>query len=186
MDVLNSIIGYDKQLLLYLHSKGSLDWDSFWLMITTPIYWVPFFLVLSYLGFKSKGLKTTILTTVITILSGLTSLLVVHFIKNYFQRIRPLNDTSINGSIRLIIEQNDFSFISGHSTLSFTLSFILYWILSKDYKYAVLIFIFPVLFSYSRIYLGVHYPIDILFGMFLGYVMAVVFFKVLKLVAIRI
>jgi undecaprenyl-diphosphatase len=186
LDVLNSIISYDKQLLLFLHSKGSLDWDSFWILITNPVFWIPFFLVLFYLGFKSYGIKQTLLTTIITIIGGLSSLLVVHFIKNYFQRIRPLNDISINNSMRLIVEQNDFSFVSGHSTLSFTISFILYWILKKDYKYSFLLFIFPVFFSYSRIYLGVHFPADIIVGMLLGYIIAIVFFKLIKVTATKI
>ena len=185
MDVLNSIISYDKQLLLFLHSKGSLNLDSFWILITNPFFWIPFFIVIFFIGYKSYGIKQTLLTTIVTILAGLTSLLLVHFIKNYFQRIRPLNDSSINSSIRLIIEQNDFSFVSGHSTLSFTISFLLYWKLKKDFKYVFIIFIFPVLFSYSRIYLGVHYPIDILFGIFLGYVIASIFFRALKQAVIR-
>jgi len=186
LDVLNSIIVYDKQLLLFLHSKGSSNWDSFWLMLTNPIFWIPFFLVLFYFGFKSYGIKPTLFTTIITISAGLSSLLIVHYIKNYFQRIRPINDINLNKSMRLIVEQNDFSFVSGHSTLSFTISFILYWMLKKDYKYSFLLFIFPVLFSYSRIYLGLHFPMDILVGLLLGYILATIFFKLIKIAITKI
>ncbi|NQV77746.1 MAG: phosphatase PAP2 family protein [Lutibacter sp.] len=180
MNVLNSIINYDKQLLLFLHSKGSITWDSCWIFITNPLHWIPLFFVLFFLGYKSVGLKNSILITIITALSGVFSLLTVNLIKNYFQRLRPINDTSINNAIRILVEQNDFSFVSGHSTVSFTISFILFWVLKKHYKYIFLIFIFPILFAYSRIYLAVHFPIDILFGMLLGYVIALIFYKIMR------
>ena len=180
MNVLNSILNYDKQLLLFLHSKGSITWDSFWIFITNPLHWIPLFFLLFFLGYKVFGFKKTSLITIITALSGVFSLLTVNLIKNYFQRLRPINDTSINNAIRILVEQNDFSFVSGHSTVSFTISFILFWVLKKHYKYIFLIFIFPILFAYSRIYLAVHFPIDILFGMLLGYVIALIFYKIMR------
>ena len=185
MDVFNILIGYDKQLLLFLHSKGSITWDGFWLIITNPIPWIPLFFGLFFLGYKAIGLKKTVLTTLLTALSGVISLLIVNSIKNYVQRVRPINDTSINNSIRILVEQNDFSFVSGHSTVSFTITFILYWVLKSHYKYAMLLFLFPILFAYSRIYLAVHFPIDILFGMVLGYTIALVFYKITEFFVLK-
>lgn len=180
MDFFNSLVNYDKQLLLFLHSKGSITWDGFWLFITNPLPWIPLVFLFFYLGYRSFGFKKTILITLITVLSGVFSLLIVSLIKNYFQRLRPLNDSSINNSIRVLVEQNDFSFVSGHSTVSFTITFILFWILKKKYKYAYVLFLFPILFAYSRIYLAVHFPIDILFGMLLGYLVALIFYKIIE------
>ncbi|WP_299521950.1 phosphatase PAP2 family protein [uncultured Lutibacter sp.] len=179
MDFLNSLISYDKQLLLFLHAKGSITWDGFWLFITNPIHWIPLIFLFFYLGYKSFGLKKTIVISLITSLSGVISLLIVTIIKNNIQRLRPINDISINNSIRVLTEQNDFSFVSGHSTVSFTIIFILFWLLKKHYKYAYILFLFPILFAYSRIYLAVHFPIDILFGMLLGYLVALVFYKII-------
>lgn len=179
MEFLNSLINYDKQFLLFLHSKGSIFWDGFWLFITNPLHWVPLFFMLFFLAYKAVGLKKTFLITLITVLSGVISLLIVTIIKNNIQRLRPINDTSINSNIRVLIEQNDFSFVSGHSTVSFTVTFILFWILKKHYKYIFLLFLFPILFAYSRIYLAVHFPIDIIFGMLLGYIIAIVFYKII-------
>ena len=105
---------------------------------------------------------------------------IVNIIKNYIQRLRPINDASINKSIRILVEYNDFSFVSGHSTVSFTVAFLSFWILRKYYKYAFLIFIFPILFAYSRIYLAAHFPIDIIAGMLLGYLIAFGFYKLMN------
>ena len=185
MELLNSLIEYDKQLLLFLHSKGNSFWDAFWLFITYPPHWIPLFFLLFYLGFKAFGLKKAVYILILTALSAGTSLIIVNIIKNYFQRLRPLNDTTINKSIRVIVEYNDFSFVSGHSTVSFTIAFLSFWILRKQYKFAYLIFIFPLLFAYSRIYLAAHFPIDILFGMFLGYLIALVFYKLTKKIVLN-
>lgn len=180
MDVFNALINYDKQLLLFLHSQGAIYWDSFWIFITNPLNWFSLFFVLFFLGNRVFGLKKALFVVILTVLSAGLSLIIVNLIKNYFQRLRPINDSSINKSIRVLIEQNDFSFVSGHSTVSFTIAFISFWILKKHYKYTFLIFMFPLLFGYSRIYLAAHFPIDILFGMFLGYLIALFFYAMAK------
>jgi len=180
LDWYNTIIGYDKQLLIFLNSQGSLFWDNFWLSLTNPLYWIPLFFFIFFFEFKAFGLKKSFLIGLITVTGAATALIAVKLIKNYFQRLRPINDLSINNNIRLLIEANGFSFVSGHSTVSFTIAFLAYWILKKQYKYAYVIFLFPFLFAYSRIYLAAHFPIDILAGMILGYVIAFVFYKIMK------
>ena len=172
MEILNSIIEYDKQFLIFLHSQGTIFWDSFWLFITNPLHWIPLFFIIFFLGYKVFTLKQSVLIMISTALSAGAALLVVNLIKNSIQRLRPINDTSINSEIRILISDSDFSFVSGHSTVSFTIAFLSFWILKKHYKYAWLLFIFPLLFAYSRIYLAAHFPIDIFFGMILGFLIA--------------
>ena len=135
--------------------------------------------IFSSIGFKIFGFKKTTAISVFIALSGITSLWFVNGIKNLVQRLRPINDTSINDSLRVLIEQNDFSFVSGHSTVSFTIAFLSFWILKKHYKHAYILFLFPILFAYSRIYLAVHYLIDIVVGMVLGFLIALLFYKVM-------
>lgn len=178
MELLNSLIEYDKQLLLYLHSKGSLTWDTFWIFITNPVHWVWLFFVIYFFGFRIFGFKKTSIVSVFIVISGISALVFVNWIKNLVQRLRPINDTSINKSLRVLIEQNDFSFVSGHSTVSFTITFLSFWILKKHYRHAYILFLFPILFAYSRIYLAVHYPIDIIVGMVLGFLIALLFYKI--------
>ncbi len=179
MELLNPLIEYDKQLLLYLHSKGSLTWDAFWIFITNPLHWIWLFFVIYFLGYKIFGFKKTTVISIFIAVSGIVSLWLVNWIKNGVQRLRPINDTSINESLRVLIEQKDFSFVSGHATVSFTIAFLSFWILKKHYKHAYILFLFPILFAYSRIYLAVHYPIDIIVGMVLGFLIALLFYKVM-------
>ena len=109
LEWLNTIIGYDKQLLIFLHSQGSLFWDNIWLSLTNPLYWIPLFFLLFFLGLKAFGLKKALLIALFTAIGAATALTIVNLIKNYFQRLRPINDLSINNNIRLLIESNDFS-----------------------------------------------------------------------------
>jgi len=179
LELLNPFIEYDKQLLLYLHSKGSLTWDAFWIFITNPLHWIWLFFVIYFLGYKIFGFKKTTVISIFIAVSGIVSLWLVNWIKNGVQRLRPINDTSINESLRVLIEQKDFSFVSGHATVSFTIAFLSFWILKKHYKHAYILFLFPILFAYSRIYLAVHYPIDIIVGMVLGFLIALLFYNVM-------
>jgi undecaprenyl-diphosphatase len=179
-EVVKTLINYDKQLLLFLHSQGNTFWDGFWLFITKPIHWLPLYVLLFVLGYKAFGTKKAILISLFTAFSALTTLIIVVFIKNTSQRLRPINDNSINTAIRILIEDADFSFVSGHSSVSFTIAFLSYWILKKEYPYVFLVFLFPILFAYSRIYLAAHFPFDILFGMLLGYLIAKLYYKIVQ------
>lgn len=180
LDFFNTLIDYDKQLLLFLHSQGSLFWDDCWIFITNPLHWIPFYIVLFFLGHEAFGSKKALLIALFTALSAATALVFVNVIKNYIQRLRPVNDSSINSNIRILMEANDFSFVSGHSTVSFTIAFLSYWVLKEKYKYAIVIFMFPLLFAYSRIYLAVHFPFDILGGLVLGFIIAKIFYKIIQ------
>ena len=175
MELFDRLINYDKQLLLFLHAQGNPYWDGFWIFITTPSHWTPLFLYLFLLSYKAFRLKKALFIGLYTSVSVGIALLIVNVIKNFTQRLRPINDNSINTNIRILIEQNDFSFVSGHSTVSFTIAFLSYWVLRKKYTYSFLVFLFPILFTYSRIYLAVHFPFDILLGMLLGYLIALIF-----------
>lgn len=180
MEIWSSIIEYDKQLLLYLHLQGNPFWDNFWLFITTPVNWIPLFILIFYLGYSKFKIKKSLLITLITSLGVVSALVIVNLIKNLVQRLRPINDESINKNIRILIENRDFSFVSGHSTVSFTIAFISFWLLKRYYKFMWLVFLFPLLFAYSRIYLAAHFPIDITFGMLLGFVLAIIFYNLMK------
>lgn len=176
--MLDKIIALDKRLLIFLNTLGSEKWDGLWLIITKQIYWLPFFIFLGYLLYK----KTTKKNFYILVLFIATILLIcntsVEFFKVTFHRLRPCNDPSIKNLIRVVHQSDSFSFISGHATNSMATMTFLYFILKKHYNYAFLVFLYPLIFAYSRIYLGVHYPIDILAGYLFGAISGFGFYKI--------
>jgi undecaprenyl-diphosphatase len=174
---LDKIIQYDKDLLVYLNGLGTENWDGLWLLITNQLSWIPLYLLFFYMIFRSfgwkKGLGLLLLTALLVTFSDQFTV----FIKNYFERLRPNRDPSINEIIRILKNNSSFSFVSGHATTSTAVTLLMHLRLKKYYPYTGLFFIWPLLFSYSRIYLGVHFPIDVLTGALLGLLIGYSFFK---------
>ncbi len=185
MNFFDILIEYDKHLLLFLHSLGAECFDNFWLFITDPFVWIPLIFLLFFLGYKAYGFKRSMLIGLFLLAAGSLSFVIVNIIKNSVKRIRPLNDAPINDAIRVLIDATDYSFLSGHSTVSFVITFISYWSLKKHYKLAFLIFLFPLFFSYSRIYLAAHFPTDILAGILLAYLVALGFNKLIGILILK-
>jgi len=176
--MLEKIITLDKKVFIFLNSLGSPTFDGLWLVITKQAYWTPFFLLLAYLLYKNIGgkkLGIVVLFIAVILLCCDTS---VEFFKTTFQRLRPCNDPEIKGIIRIIHHSSTYSFFSGHASNSMATMVFIYMILKKYYKYAFLIFLYPIIFAYSRIYLGVHFPTDILTGYLFGATFGLVFHTV--------
>ena len=166
--MLEKIIHLDKELLVYLNGLGSERWDGLWLIITKQVYWAPIFLLVFYLlqkkiGWKKFGYYVLFIAVLILICDQ-----TVNLFKYGFERLRPCNDPEINGIIRLVKTSKSFSFFSGHATNSMATTVLTFLILKRYYKHAYLLFLFPLIFAYSRIYLGLHFPTDILTGYAFG------------------
>lgn len=177
MNFLENIIQEDKELLIFLNAFGNESWDSFWLIVTNQFSWIPLYLVIFYLIFRSYGWKKLIALLIITAILVTFSDQFVNFIKNFFERLRPNNDPSVNQIIRIVKNSGGYSFVSGHATTSVAVSIFIYLTLKNYYKYILLIFFWPLFFGYSRIYVGVHFPIDVLSGYFLGVMIGIIFYK---------
>lgn len=174
----DKLIQFDKELLVTLNAHGSESWDAFWLIVTNQFSWIPLFLLLFLLLIKVYGWKKGLLLIVVAALLVTFSDQLVNFIKNTVMRLRPNKDPEIMDIIRVVKRSGGYSFVSGHSTTSFAVTTYMILLLRKHFKYIRLLLIWPIIFAYSRIYCGVHFPIDILFGMFLGITIGFTFYKI--------
>ncbi|HEY4629271.1 MAG TPA: phosphatase PAP2 family protein [Flavobacterium sp.] len=180
--MLEKLLSLDTQLFVYLNGLGSETFDPLWLMITKQLNWLPFFLVLAYLIFKKLGVKQTLILllfvgVLITITDQTTNLF-----KNGFHRLRPCNDPEINTFIRVVKKSYSFSFFSGHAANTMAVATFLYFNFKNKIKHFGFLFLWPLIFAYSRIYLGLHYPIDILTGYFFGFIFGFMMFVIYELV----
>jgi len=174
---LEKFIQYDKDLFVFLNGLGTENWDSFWMTVTNQFSWIPLYLLFFYLIFKSLGWKKGIALLFLTALLVTFSDQLTVFIKNSFGRLRPNRDPSINEFIRILKNNKSFSFVSGHATTSTAVSLFMHLTLKKNYRFTILFFIWPILFAYSRIYIGVHFPLDVAFGALLGILLGFIFYK---------
>ena len=101
-------------------------------------------------------------------------------VKYAVARLRPVNDPEILPHLRYLRGANSPSFFSGHASNSSGSILLIFLIMKRYYKYAWVIFFFPLLFAYTRIYLGLHYPLDILCGYVFGLSSGLLFYNIFK------
>ncbi len=178
--MLETLIEKDKELLIFLNNLGSEQWDWLWLGITNQFHWSPLFAFILFLVFKKFGWKNGIIILLSYVVLVTFSDQFVNFIKNSFERLRPVNDPSINEMLRKLVHPGGYSFVSGHATTSTFFTVFTVFLLKDAYKYIKWVFIFPILFAYSRLYLGVHFPLDIICGGILGATFGYGYYKLVR------
>lgn len=162
---------FDESLFLFLNGLGNSQWDSFWLVLTNKWTSIPLYLVLAFFSYRNLGYKKFI---VFLIAIGLM-ILVTDQLSNFFKygvgRLRPCYHPDISNTMRLVKAScgGKFGFFSAHAANS--VAVVSYFLLSlKTNKWlASLLLLWAILVSYSRIYIGVHYPLDVLVGMSVGF-----------------
>jgi undecaprenyl-diphosphatase len=179
--MLEKILSLDTELFIFLNGLGSETFDGFWLIITKQTSWIWLFLFLLFIILNKLGTKQTlyllIFVAILVVLTDQTS----NLFKNGFQRLRPCNNPEISSFIRIVQSRTSFSFFSGHATSSMGVTIFLYFIFKKDFKYFWLLFLWPLIFAYSRIYLGLHYPLDIISGYLCGAILGFLMFKLYQI-----
>jgi len=176
--MLEKIVHLDKELFVFLNGLGSERYDGLWLVLTKQQYWAPLFLFIFYLLQKKLGWKNFGLYVLFTAVLILVCDQTANLFKDYFQRIRPCNDEEIIGIIRVVKTSDTFSFFSGHAANSMATTVFTFLILKRYYKHVSLLFLFPLIFAYSRIYLGMHFPGDIITGYVFGTAFGLVSYKI--------
>jgi undecaprenyl-diphosphatase len=175
--MLNKILQWDREAFVYLNSLGIEQYDLFWSTVTKFPPWIPLFVLiisLFFIKFSKREALFMILTLLVMVLfvSTLTDLT-----KNVVARLRPNNDEEINTLIRILKSPSGFSFFSGHASSSFSVITFVVLFLRHHFKWVYLFYIWPILFAISRIYVGVHFPVDLIVGALVGILSAWLFYK---------
>ncbi|MFW5657965.1 MAG: phosphatase PAP2 family protein [Bacteroidota bacterium] len=169
----------DQQLFLFLNGMHGPFWDDIMYNISDKYIWIPFYLFLILL-LADKYQKKAIWIILFTIISvSLADMISVQLFKETIQRLRPCHEPSLQSLVHLVNNHcgGKYGFVSSHAANSFALAVFL----SFFFKNRLMVFIllsWAVIVSYSRIYLGVHYPGDILGGMLLGSIISGFVFQV--------
>ncbi|PNQ72139.1 phosphatase PAP2 family protein [Hanstruepera neustonica] len=182
--MLEQLLQLDTELFLHLNNLGSTTWDAFWMFYTTKFYWIPLYAVLLFLIFKMPNPKIFILTVVVIFLMVLFTDQVTNLFKKVLvMRLRPCHDPALEGLVRLVKPfcGGEYGYFSGHASNSMAVAVFSGLMLRYRYKYLIFIMLFwAALMGYSRIYIGVHYPLDVVSGMVFGALSGFLFYKLDK------
>jgi undecaprenyl-diphosphatase len=154
------------------------------LAVSNAFWWLPFFIWLFYALFKAYPGKAFLWILLAIALSiTLTDRLSVMAFKEVFLRYRPCHNITLMDQVHLVKEYcgGQYGFVSSHAANYGGLAVLFYKLLKFQYPKSYIIFIFwAFLIGYSRIYLGVHYPLDVIGGWILGIMIGLIVFNLIK------
>ncbi len=178
---MNWLIEKDQELLLFLNRLGDSAFDPFWLLMTSKWFWIPFYVILLYLLYKSFPLKKLIFVIILIAIGITISDQLAGIFKYGVGRLRPCHNDLLMAKMRLVTCGGQFGFYSSHSSNSFFLVSFLSILIGEKYRILPYILLFwALLVSYSRIYLGVHFPLDVVYGAAVGFFLGSVFANLAK------
>ncbi|MDO4881673.1 MAG: phosphatase PAP2 family protein [Capnocytophaga sp.] len=174
------ILNYDKELLIAINQTGNVSYDAFWLTITNAWNWIPFFLGILLVNFYFFPKKIAWRIFFYTLAVLFSTVLITNITKEIIARPRPINTPEIIPYLRVLLTQDGYSFFSGHTSNSFAICTFLFLVFRQKLKFSSWVFLWAIPYAYSRMYLGVHFPSDILVGFLVGITIATIGYYIFK------
>ena len=174
------LLHIDQEAFLFLNNLGSPAWDGFWMFMTDKWSSNPLYLILLFLAARSLGWRKTLLLLVSIALLITVCDQLANFFKLGVGRLRPCYDPDLNGLFRLVKSScgGKFGYFSAHAANSFAVAvFFTHFFRSSYAILSWVLVIWAIVVSYSRIYIGVHFPLDVLSGALVGSLMGWLFFR---------
>ena len=173
---MEEIILEDKQAMIFLNNLGSSTFDPFWILVSEKWFWIPLYVIFLYFLYKNFNKKSLFYILLFVALGITASDQIANIFKFGFERLRPCHDPSLDGLLREVKCGGKFGFYSAHSSNSFFVATYLTILLGKKIKQLpYFLFVWAAIVAYSRVYLGMHFPGDIIIGAIMGILLALFF-----------
>ncbi|MCW3120655.1 MAG: superfamily protein [Flavipsychrobacter sp.] len=175
-DLHDLLLRWDHTIWYYVNTQ----WHNSFLDCVVPFlrnqwFWVPLYLFLALFmpaRFRKNGLIWCLLFIVSFIFSDQIS---AHLLKPIFHRLRPCNDPMLSNIIHVIVPcGSGYSFPSSHAANHFALGVFSAITLGKVFRWVwPVAILWAVLVSFSQVYVGVHFPLDVTSGALIGTIIAI-------------
>ncbi len=168
--MIEQLIEWDKALFIWLNGMHTPWLDPVMMFITQTLAWLPLYIFLLYLIVKDFGWKSWPILLGIAVTILLADQLTSGFMKPYFGRYRPSVEPSLQGLVHIVngYTGGKYGFSSGHAANTFGTATFIYLLFRPTKPWIRWMFLWAAIMTYTRIYLGVHYPTDILVGALVG------------------
>ena len=181
--MLETLQHLDQHILLSLNSLHTPYWDNFMWLFTGKIIWIPMYASILYVLLRNFNLSVTLFTLVaIALTITYADQICASLIRPLVERMRPSNPNNpLSEFIHLVNDKRGgrYGFPSCHSSNSFALAFFVFLFFRQRWL-TFFIVLWAIANSYTRIYIGVHYPGDLLAGMVVGISGAVMIYSLYR------
>ena len=174
-EIINYLNQVDTSVFLYLNGFHNQYWDYFMTMYSSRFVWVPFYASFLYVMIRNLHIKVTIASLlVIVAIIFICDQTASTILKPMVERMRPSNlDNPISPWVHVAFNYRGgrYGFPSSHAANAWSMAFFAMYLVKRN-KLTLFLFAWALLMTYSRIYLGVHYPGDLLVGTLIGFIAA--------------
>lgn len=177
-----SLFEIDAQLFQLINSHwSSPSWDFFFLALRNKYFWLPLYLFIIAFFSLNFGKKGWIVILGLLITAGIADATSARLLKRNIKRTRPCNEVQLEGKVRALVPCRGYSFTSNHATNHMAMSVFLLLVLGRAFpRVRIPLLAWALLVGYAQIYVGIHYPTDILGGWLLGFIIGTLGFELTR------
>lgn len=181
MNLIETLKYWDTSLFFFLNGLHTSYFDGFMFAVSGKLIWIPLYVVILYTVIKNKKYDALWVVLALVLCVVIADQIASGILKGWVQRLRPSRNDEFEGMVHLVNDYRSglYGFVSSHAANSVGLA-VLTSLLFRHRVYVFSITVWALLVSYSRIYLGVHYPLDILGGALVGAFVAWFCYFILK------
>ncbi len=179
--MIEQLLNWDSSLFLYLNSFHTDFLDNFFWIVTQTKTWIPLYITFIFFIIKTKKQEAAWILLGLILTVVIADQVASSILKELVGRFRPSRDPALSGLVHIVNNYTGgkFGFVSSHAANSFAFALFSSLII-KNRMYAFVIFLWAFINAYSRIYLGVHYPLDIIGGIMVGFIAVWIVYALLK------